>query len=100
MCLLCIQVVFGLKINLVEPKLVNLGEGREAINLATFTRYKMGNLPMKYLGLPLGAKFKGVSTWEPVVSHAKSHLIGWKRGLLLKDGKLTLIKNVMENIPI
>jgi hypothetical protein len=52
---------------------------------------RVGSLPMTYLGLPLGASYKSVSTWKGVVEKMKKRLAGWKRMYLSKDGRLTLI---------
>lgn len=34
---------------------------------------------MKYLGLPLGAKFKERSIWSPILEKMERRLAGWKR---------------------
>lgn len=62
----------------------------------------MVNLPIKYLGMSLGAKFKDVrhGTWDIVVTIFERRLVGRKRSLLLKGGRLTLIKNTLSNLPI
>ena len=39
---------------------------------------KQGLLPMKYLGLPLGAKFKEKTLWNPILEKIESRLAGWK----------------------
>ena len=36
-------------------------------------------LPTKYLGLPLGAKFKERSIWNPILEKMERRLAGWKR---------------------
>lgn len=47
--------------------LVQLGVDREASNLAGMLGCKHGSLLIKYLGLPLNAKFKDVSSRDSVV---------------------------------
>ena len=56
-------------------------------------------LPMKYLGLPLGAKFKSKDIWNPIVEKMERRLVGWKRVYLSKGGRLTLIKSTLSNLP-
>ena len=56
-------------------------------------------LPMKYLGLPLGAKFKSKDIWNPIVEKMECRLVGWKRVYLSKGGRLTLIKSTLSNLP-
>ncbi|KAI8001047.1 (-)-germacrene D synthase, partial [Camellia lanceoleosa] len=57
-------------------------------------------LPLKYLGLPLGANPSRRSTWKPVLDKFKQKLSTWKRRLLSFAGRLTLIKSVMSNLPL
>lgn len=53
---------FGLKIKMNETELVRIGDRRDGRSLARVLGCKVTNLPMKYLGLLLGAKFKDVNT--------------------------------------
>lgn len=57
-------------------------------------------LPMKYLGLPLGAKPRRKSTWQPVVDKFKKKLALWKRKCLSFAGRLTLIRAMLSSLPI
>ena len=61
--------------------------------------YKQGTLPMKYLGLPLGAKFKDKTIWNPILEKMEWRLAGWKRLYLSKGGRVTLIKSTLSNLP-
>ena len=56
-------------------------------------------LPMKYLGLPLGAKFKDKSIWNPILEKMERRLAGWKKLYLSKGGRVTLIKSTLSNLP-
>ena len=38
---------------------------------------KQGTLLMKYLGLPLGAKFKDKTIWNPILEKIERRLVGW-----------------------
>jgi hypothetical protein len=59
----------------------------------------VASLPMKYLGLPLGALYKAKSIWDGIVEKMKCRLVGWKRLYLSKGGRLTLIKSTLSNLP-
>lgn len=70
------------------------------MELAKVMRYKESNLPIKYLGMLLGTNFRDKLTWEPVLSKMQHQLAGWKRSLLSKEGRLTLIKSILSNLSI
>ena len=57
------------------------------------------SLPMKYLGLPLGATYKETSIWNPIIERMEKRLAGWKRLYLSKGGKVTLIKSTLSSLP-
>lgn len=65
--LICFQMVFGLKINLNKTEMIRIGNRREEASLARILGCKVTNLPIKYLGLPFGAKYKDVRTWESII---------------------------------
>ena len=67
--------------------------------LLTALGCKQGTLPMKYLGLPLGAKFKDKTIWNPILEKMERRLAGWKRLYLSKGGRVILIKSTLSNLP-
>lgn len=83
--LLCFQAVSDLNINLAKPKLVRLGEGSISDRLAKIIGCKEVKLLMKYLEMPLGAIYKDVRTWHPIVAMIERRLSRWKRSLLSKE---------------
>ena len=58
MVLIWFEAGTSLKINLSKSKLVPVGVVHNIELLLSVLGYKQGSLPMKYLGLSLGAKFK------------------------------------------
>ena len=54
---------------------------------------------MKYLGPPLGAKFKDKTIWNPILEKIERRLAGWKHLYLSKGGRVTLIKSTLSNLP-
>ena len=81
-------MVFGLKINLGKSKLVLVGLVHNFDLLLNVLSYKQGTLPMKYLGLPLGAKFKDKTIWNPILEKIERRCL-----YLSKGGRVTLIKS-------
>ncbi|KAG6680984.1 hypothetical protein I3842_13G070600 [Carya illinoinensis] len=54
---------------------------------------------MTYLGLLLGAASRTASLWDPVIERLERCLAGWKRMYFSKDGRITLIKSTLSNLP-
>jgi hypothetical protein len=55
---LCFEAVSGLKANLQISELVVIGEVPHIEELARILYCSISSLPLRYLGLPLGAPFK------------------------------------------
>ena len=100
MILIWFEVVSGLKINLVKSELVPVGMVHNFDLLLTILSCKQSTLPMKYLGLPLGAKSKDKT--NGILSKGgriERRLVGWKRLYLFKGGRVTLIRSTLSNLP-
>ena len=93
------EILLGLKINLDKSELVPLGVVPNFEMLVDALGCKQGSLPMKYLGLPLGAKWKDRAVWNPIIEKVERRLAGWKRLYLSKGGRLTFIKCTLSNLP-
>lgn len=61
---------------------------------------KNGKLPMRHLGLPLGANPNRIQTWQPVIDAIQKKFRPWKKKHISIGGRLTLVKSTMSNIPI
>ena len=77
----------GLKINLGKSELVPVFVVHNIELLLSVLGCKQGILPMKYLGLPLGAKFKDKTIWNLILEKMERRLAGWKHLYLSKGGK-------------
>jgi hypothetical protein len=53
---LCFEAVLGLKINLLNPKIIPIGEVVDVESLARIIGCRVALLPMKYLGLLGGGR--------------------------------------------
>ena len=65
--LICIEAVFGLKVNMAKSMLVLVGNVGNVVELAGLLGCETSSLPLKCLGLPLGAHFKTKSSWDGIV---------------------------------
>ena len=75
-----------MKVNVGKSEIVPVGEVNNLDALANILHYKMGSLPMKYLGMSLGTSFKTTSIWNPILEKTQNKLSGWKRLYLSKGG--------------
>ena len=67
---------------------------------ASLLRCKSIPFPIPYLGFQLGINPRRVVAWKAVVDRIKSRLASWKAGILSMVGRLSLIKSVLNHLPI
>jgi hypothetical protein len=78
---------------------VPVGEVRDVEELASILGGGVALLPLKYLGLPLGAKYKDSHMWNNIIEKMEDRLAGWKRLYLSKGGRLNLINSTLSSLP-
>ncbi|KAL0011247.1 hypothetical protein SO802_006355 [Lithocarpus litseifolius] len=99
LALTCFQAFTGLKVNVGKSEIVPVGEVSNIDALANILSCRVGSMPMKYLGMPLGTLFKTASIWNPILEKMEKKLTGWKRLYLSKGGRLTLLKSTLSSLP-
>ena len=92
--LMWFKAISGLKINLEKGELISTGRVPIMEELADILGCKMGLLPSKYLGLPLGSTFKSTTMWDLVEERMQRKLAKWKRQYLSKGGGVALTLNI------
>jgi hypothetical protein len=80
--LVCFEVVSGLKVNLSKSALIPVGSLDDVDQLAGLLGCGTSSLPLKYLGLQLGASFKLKTMWAELVELMARRLAPWKRTYL------------------
>jgi hypothetical protein len=88
-----------LKVNLSKSALVPVGPLDNVGQLTGLLGCGAGEVPLKYLGLPLGASFMLKPIWAGLEDLMAWRLAPRKRLYLSKGGKITLIKNTLSNMP-
>jgi hypothetical protein len=96
--LVCFEAVSGLKVNLAKSLLVPIGNVDNVAELASILGCGTSSLPLKYLGMPLGARHKATSTWDDIVVNIERRLASWQMLYLSKGARVTLIKSTLSNL--
>ena len=99
LALSCFQAFTSLKVNAGKSEIVPFGEVSNLDALTNILCCKVGNLPMKYLVMPLGTPYKTTSIWNPILERMEKKASGWKRLYLSKGGRLTLLKSTLSSLP-
>ncbi|KAJ9567950.1 hypothetical protein OSB04_003916 [Centaurea solstitialis] len=76
---------------------VDLHTVRDIMNVLPF---QIGNLPFRYLGVPLSSKRLVVSDFAPLVAKVRARVLNWKAKFLSFGGRLQLIKSVLESLQL
>ena len=99
MILSCFEVVTSLCVNMEKSEMVPVGKVGNIEMLANSLDCQVGSLPLAYLGMPLGASYKAVSVWDPILEKMERRLTGWRKLYLSKGGRLTLLKSTLSSLP-
>jgi len=93
------ESISRLKVNLQKSEFVTVGEVLHIEELASILYCNISSLPLRYLGVPLGALFKSKAIWDRILEKMENRLVSWKKIYLSKWGCLTLIKSTLSSIP-
>ncbi|XP_038717989.1 uncharacterized protein LOC120011040 [Tripterygium wilfordii] len=67
----CFELISGLKVNYHKSSLVGIGVQADRVTRVADLLQCQTELPMKYLGMPLGGNMKKSSLWDPVVKRVE-----------------------------
>ena len=70
----CFQAFTSLKVNVGKSEIVPVGEVGNISALSNILHCRVGSLPMKYLGMPLGTPFKTTFIWNPILEKMEKNL--------------------------
>lgn len=99
--LILFQLASGLKVNFRKSAAFGINVDENWLKKATTQIHcKVGCFPLSYLGIPIGGSTSRISSWDPVISRMEKKLSMWKSKTLSLDGRLTLIKSSLSNLPM
>ncbi|XP_039049729.1 uncharacterized protein LOC120190725 [Hibiscus syriacus] len=91
--------VFGLKLNPAKCEIFAAGiHPRIMENLKIITGFKIGNLPVHYLGIPLVTRKLTEKDCQALIDNIKLKLHHWSNRNLSYAGRLELIRSVLFNV--
>ena len=76
---------------MTKSEMIPIGEVENLSYLADILSCRIGALPMSYLGMPLGASFKAVGVWNPIIEKVERRLAGWQKLYLSKGGRFSRV---------
>jgi len=95
------EMVSGLKINFLKSSLIGVNVREDFMEMAcNFLNCSRGSIPFIYLGLPVGANGRSMSTWELLVETFNSRLNTWGHKYISFGGRSVLLNSVLNSIPI
>ena len=91
--------MLGLHINAAKSSLYASGKGTVGVcEEAIRQGVAVGQLPIRYLGLPLTTKALTKQDYEPLIDKIRVHMLSWTNKSLSYAGRLHLIKSVVSSI--
>ena len=99
--LLSFQTYSGLAVNYSKSAILVFGKEEEWANeIARQLECRLVQLPITYLGVPLGSNMRKVSSWQCVIDKIQNRLNSWKGKCISRAGRVVLIKAVLSSLPI
>ncbi|KAK4432680.1 hypothetical protein Salat_1030200 [Sesamum alatum] len=91
--------VFGLTVNTSKSSILTAGiVGNELDGILATTEFSRGEMPVRYLGIPLAAQHLKVTNYSPLVDRIADSISKWSAKSLSFVGRLELITSVIQSV--
>jgi hypothetical protein len=101
MVLTCFEHVSGMVINYSKSELIPINmDAEETTPFADISECKVGDFPIKYLGIPLHHEKLKREDIHPLIDKIIKRIAGWRGKLLSYAGRLVLIRACLASIPL
>jgi len=70
------------------------------VSAATYLNCSQMSIPFPYLGIPIGANPRSSAIWDPIIKKCERKLAKCKQKYISFGRRVTLIKSVLNSIPI
>lgn len=99
--LYCFEWLTGLKINFHESEVYVFGaQQREKERLANMLNCVLGELPLKYLGVPVSDRHLNMGAFSPILQKMLKRLDPWRGKHLTSGGRQILTNTCLSSIPL
>jgi hypothetical protein len=99
--LYCFEWLSGLKINYHKSEVIFFGYRQEdKERKANMLNCRLGELPMKYLGIPISDKVLGIGALQGIYNKMIKRLDPWKGKHLTSGEKLILTNSCSSSLPM
>lgn len=99
--LYCFEWLSGLKINFHKSEVYVFGvQQDEKERLANMLNCVLGELPLKYLGIPVSNKHLNISAFSFLIQKLHKRLDPWRGKFLTSGGRQILTNTCLSSIPL
>ncbi|KAL2253455.1 UNVERIFIED_CONTAM: Retrovirus-related Pol polyprotein from type-2 retrotransposable element R2DM [Sesamum indicum] len=98
-CLQEFRDVSGLTVNTSKSSIFTAGIHNEELDgILAQTEFARGEMPVRYLGIPLAAQRLSVTNYSPLVDQIANRISKWTSKSLSYAGRLELIRSVIQGV--
>lgn len=99
--LYCFEWLTGLKINFHKSEVYVFGYSQQdKEKMANMLNCVLGNLPLKYLGIPVSDHHLSMGAFNPILQKMTKRLDPWKGRHITSGGRQTLTNSCLSSIPL